>query len=129
MLTPLSNDDSLRLRAFFEEATYTEPSVRQHLGAAELPSRQLRNHPRLLDRTAAPTLLNVLLRWFWLAMPQSASTVAAQVPDGFLRVIQLTMVHQSFDLQQRNADFVLYVRVDFIFTLTLESITTQTETP
>jgi methylase of polypeptide subunit release factors len=80
MLTPLSTEDSRRLRAFFEDAGYTETSLRKHLGAAELPSRQLRNQARLLDRTSAPTPLNVLLRWFWLALPQDQLPVTEIIP-------------------------------------------------
>ena len=67
MLRVLSQDESRRLRMLFEEAGYTEPNLRKHLGAPELPSRHLRNLPRLLDRTSAPLPVNALLRWFWLA--------------------------------------------------------------
>src|ERR1017187_6799696 len=66
MLRLLDADSSRRLRKFFEETGYTEGNLRKHLGAAELPSRQLRNEARLLDRTSAPTPLNLLLRWFWI---------------------------------------------------------------
>src|SRR5438477_3867539 len=87
MLNLLSREDSLRLRNCFEEAGYNETSLKKHLGAAELPSRQLRNHARLLDRTAAPLLLNVLLRWFWLALPQKAAEVAPLVPADILSLL------------------------------------------
>lgn len=106
MLTTLRKEDSQRLRTLFEEAGYTEPTVRQHLGAAELPSRQLRNHPRLLDRTAAPTLLNALLRWFWLALPQAASSIAEQVPDEFLDLLLISgLVEATHD--QNGEDLLL----------------------
>jgi SAM-dependent methyltransferase len=84
MLNLLSSDDSRRLRVYFEEAGYTEPSLRKHLGAAELPSRHLRNHARLLDRTSAPLALNVLLRWFWLALPQSKKIAEDLIPGDIL---------------------------------------------
>ena len=71
MLRSLSREDFHRLRQFLDEAGYTEPILRKALGAAELPSRQLRNHSRLLDRTSEPTLLNLLLRWFWVGIPQN----------------------------------------------------------
>src|SRR5258708_37208936 len=87
MLTPLSQENSRRLRALFEEAGYTEPNLRKYLGAPELPSRQLRNQPRLLDRTSAPTLLNALLRWFWLGLAQSEAQIAAAVPAEFLSLL------------------------------------------
>jgi SAM-dependent methyltransferase len=87
MLTPLSREDSRRLRAFFEDAGYNETSLRKQLGAAELPSRQLRNQPRLLDRTSAPIPLNALLRWFWLALPQERDAVAEFIPADILSLM------------------------------------------
>jgi predicted RNA methylase len=86
MLQLLSNDDSLRLRSSFEEAGYTEANLKNHLGAAELPSYRLRNEPRLLDRTRDVTLLNSLLRWFWIGRAQSAKDVA-HVPQSLLRLL------------------------------------------
>lgn len=87
MLVPLSQEESRRVLAFFEEAGYTEANIRKHLVAAELPSRQLRNQPRLLDRTSEPTLLNALLRWFWLGLALSQSKVAEIVPREFLSLL------------------------------------------
>src|SRR5579863_2871912 len=87
MLNLLSSEDSHRLRAFFEDAGYTENSLRKHLGAAELPSRHLRNHARLLDRTSAPSALNVLLRWFWLARAQTRPETADLIPEDVLRLM------------------------------------------
>lgn len=80
MLTALSVDKSQTLRAFFEEAGYTESKLRKHLGAAELPSPRLRNRPRLADRMSAPTQLNVLLRWFWLGDSQKHDVAEQFVP-------------------------------------------------
>jgi predicted RNA methylase len=87
MLTPLSQEDSRRLRAFFEEAGYTEPNLRKYLGAPELPSRHLRNQPRLLDRTSAPTLLNTLLRWFWLGLALPEEQIVTAVPGELLSLL------------------------------------------
>ena len=86
MLQPLSIDDSLRLRSSFEEAGYTEANLKKHLGAAELPSYRLRNEPRLLDRTRDVTLLNTLLRWFWVGRSQTARDVA-HVPQSLLLLL------------------------------------------
>ncbi len=83
MLAPLSKEEFRRLLTCFEDAGYVEANLRKHLGAAELPSRQLRNEPRLLDRTAEPTLLNALLRWFWLGRPQTEAQAADSVPADF----------------------------------------------
>ena len=87
MLNLLSPEDSRRLRVFFDDAGYNEPSLRKHLGAAELPSRQLRNQARLLDRTSAPLPLNVLLRWFWLANAQDIAQVADLIPADILSLM------------------------------------------
>ncbi len=84
MLNLLSPEDSRRLRGFFEETGYTEPSLKKHLGAAELPSRHLRNHARLLDRTSGHVPLNALLRWFWLGVPVKAARVADLIPADIL---------------------------------------------
>lgn len=87
MLNPLCKDGSQRLRVFFEEAGYTEASLRKHFGAAELPSRQLRNEARLIDRTSADTSLNVLLRWFWLGHKQTAEQVGDLIPPEILEML------------------------------------------
>src|SRR5258708_24634068 len=81
MLKQLSAERSHRLTTFFEEAGYTESTLRKHLGAAELPSERLRNRARLLDRTSAATQLNTLLRWFWVGDAQDAEQSAALIPD------------------------------------------------
>src|SRR5215472_7149106 len=87
MLNLLSVDDAHRLRSWFEENGYNEASLRKHLGAAELPSRHLRNHARLLDRTSAPLPLNILLRWFWLALPQKKTEAADLIPGDILSLL------------------------------------------
>lgn len=87
MLTPLSVEASGRLRGWFEEAGYNEAKLQGYLGAAELPSRRLRNEPRLLDRTREVTLLNALLRWFWLGRGQTAEAVASVVPEELLQLL------------------------------------------
>src|SRR5580698_889921 len=76
MLTLLSSENSQRLRDFFVDAGYNESNLRKYLGAPELPSRALRNLSRLLDKTSAPTLLNALLRWFWLGCAQEKVATA-----------------------------------------------------
>jgi methylase of polypeptide subunit release factors len=87
MLRTLSVDASRRLRSWFDEAGYTEVNLLRYLGAAELPSRHLRNAPRLLDRTREVTLLNTLLRWFWLGLPQSDDEYTRAVPETLLRLL------------------------------------------
>ncbi len=87
MITPLSVEASGRLRGWFEEAGYSDGKLQGYLGAAELPSRLLRNQPRLLDRTREPTLINALLRWFWLGRSQTAEAVASVVPQPLLQLL------------------------------------------
>jgi SAM-dependent methyltransferase len=87
MLVILSTEESRRLLDYFREAGYEEANIRLHLGAVELPSRQLRNLPRLLDRTSEPTLLNALLRWFWIQHSQTAAQIAGLVPDELLSLL------------------------------------------
>jgi methylase of polypeptide subunit release factors len=97
MLKPLSKDDSRRLLVFFDEAGYTEPNLRKYLGAPELPSKHLRNQPRLLDRTSASTLLNALLRWFWLGHAQNETQIAAVVPGELLSLLNESGLLQAED--------------------------------
>jgi predicted RNA methylase len=87
MLTLLSHENSQRLRDFFTDAGYTEPNLRKYLGAPELPSRALRNLPRLLDKTSAPTLLDALLRWFWLGCAQNEAQTAKLVDGELLALL------------------------------------------
>jgi methylase of polypeptide subunit release factors len=99
MLRLLSADDSRHLRNLFEEFGYTEVNLLRYLGAAELPSKHLRNQARLLDRTREITLLNVLLRWFWLGLSQKAEAAVAVLPEAFLGLlIESGLVEETGDL-------------------------------
>jgi SAM-dependent methyltransferase len=103
MLNLLSAEDSHRLRSWFEETGYNETHLKKYLGAAELPSRQLRNHARLLDRTSAHVPLNALLRWFWLGVPLQASRVADLIPGEMLALMLQSglLKSEGEDLQPR----------------------------
>jgi hypothetical protein len=50
---------------------------------AELPSNRLRNLARLLGLTQEPTPLNILLRWFWVGVPQDVSDAILHLPSWF----------------------------------------------
>ena len=83
MLKIISPSDAQRLREFFLEAGYVEASLRKQGYFNELPSSRLRNLPRLLDSTSEPSLLNTLLRWFWLGVPHNAARAAEFIPSWF----------------------------------------------
>jgi hypothetical protein len=87
MLRPLSVENSGLLLRGIKEAGYSEADLRKHLGVVELPSRSLRNGPRLLDRTREPTILNTLLRWFWLGLPVSVENAADTLPENMLGLL------------------------------------------
>jgi len=72
LLKIISHSDAKRLKDFFLEAGYVEANLRKLGYFNELPSSRLRNLPRLLDSTSEPSLLNSLLRWFWLGVPHKA---------------------------------------------------------
>jgi len=86
MLRPLSTDDASRVREFFTTTGYTKDNLMDRLNFIELPSSRLRNLARLLDRTQSPSTLNALLRWFWLATPQTMAAVESLVPQWFIDI-------------------------------------------
>ena len=61
--------------------------MRKSLGHAELPSRQLRNHARLLDRTSAPSEIHTLIRWFWVGLPQPRTEAESRVSKELLSLL------------------------------------------
>ncbi|MBK5294735.1 MAG: methyltransferase [Acidobacteriia bacterium] len=85
MLTPLAQGEANRLRDYFSQCNYTTEGLREVLVVNELASRQLRNLPRLLDRTGEGTPLHVLMRWFCFGVPVEAGAAAGAIPD---RIIQ-----------------------------------------
>jgi hypothetical protein len=80
LLKTLSPEDAGQLRDFFARANYTGPGILDVLRRDELPSRQLRNLPRLLYRTSAGTLLDILLRLFVLGVPVDGALVQQSIP-------------------------------------------------
>jgi SAM-dependent methyltransferase len=75
LLKIISHSDAMRFKEFLLESGYVEADLRKRGYFNELPSSRLRNLPRLLDSTSEPSLLNTLLRWFWLGVPQKAEFV------------------------------------------------------
>lgn len=84
MLNLISPDDAAALRDFLLQSGYAENGLREKGYFTELPSSRLRNLPRLLDRTAEMDRLNILLRWFWLGVPQEASRATGFLPSSFI---------------------------------------------
>lgn len=78
--------DADRLRTFFRDCGYTETNLKR-LGFRDLASSRLRNLPRLRYKTAEPSTLNTLLRWFWLGLPQARSEVQNHVPSQVLNLL------------------------------------------
>jgi len=75
LLKIISHSDAKRFKDFLLESGYVEADLRKRGYFNELPSSRLRNLPRLLDSTSEPSLLNTLLRWFWLGVPHKAEFV------------------------------------------------------
>jgi predicted RNA methylase len=83
----VSPGDARRLREFLARAGYNEQKLGEVFGLIELPSVRQRNVARLLDRTREPGPLNVLLRWFWIGVEQSATAVEAFVPRSIVDLL------------------------------------------
>ena len=86
MLKPLSSDEARRLREFLTESHYTAAQFRETPALRDPPNRS-GNLPVLLERTREPSPLSVLLRWFFLGVPQEAQAVAGLVPEPMLRLM------------------------------------------
>jgi methylase of polypeptide subunit release factors len=86
VLNSISASDAARLRDFLLQSGYSEDRLREKGYFTELPSSRLRNLPRLLDRTGEMDPLNILLRWFWLGVPQEASSTSALLPSWFMEL-------------------------------------------
>ncbi len=84
VLTPLSISDAQRVRDFLAKANFETEHLHRCGYFMELPSARLRNHARLLDAVREPGVLNTLLRWFWLNVPQEPSVYAEWIPSWFL---------------------------------------------
>ncbi len=86
MLTPPTPDDARRLHDYLAAANYTHKYFQETAALRELPLRSGGN-PELIERTAELSVLNVLLRWFFLGLPQAAAAVGDFLPDGILRTL------------------------------------------
>ncbi len=79
MLTPLTASPR-QLREFLAGAGFTFERFMNDPTLRDVPSSRLGNLPALMERTAEPTALNVLLRWFLLGQPQDIESIASLIP-------------------------------------------------
>jgi methylase of polypeptide subunit release factors len=79
MLKPLSPQDAQRLREFLGEANYTHEEFQSRQTLLEVPSIASHNLPFLLDGTREPSVLNLLLRWFYLGVPSEGELAASLI--------------------------------------------------
>jgi methylase of polypeptide subunit release factors len=86
MLTPLAASPR-QLREFLIDAGFTFERFKDDPTLRDLPSRRLGNLPFLLECTAEPTALHVLLRWFFLGQPQEIERFAGLIPDAVLTTL------------------------------------------
>jgi len=80
MLRIPSSDEAARLRAFLMDSGYTSSGVREILHVGDLPSRRLRNVPRMLYSTRERTRANLLIRWFLIGAAVEESEALAVAP-------------------------------------------------
>ena len=86
MLNPPSPDDARRLREFLSASGYTHKNFQEMPLLRELPLGRS-GSPELKEHTATPTPMNVLLRWFFLGMTQTAPAAAEAVPADVIGVM------------------------------------------
>ena len=84
MLKPLDPENASRLRTFFHDAGYTHDQFRLNPLLRDLPSRRAGNLPFLLEGTREVTLLNLLVRCFFLGVPCESLALSKFVPGRIL---------------------------------------------
>jgi methylase of polypeptide subunit release factors len=75
------------LREFLREANFTHEALERQRFPLELPSRDSGNLPLLLDHTREPSLLNLLLRWFFIGVPAESELAASLVAEPVLSLM------------------------------------------
>ncbi len=113
MLTPLSNGDSQGIRAFLKDAGFVHDTFRESPWLRELP-KNAADLAYMLERTAGPGVLNLLVRLFFLGVPQPSEAAAGHIPASVLQAMeQCGIVHRD------GADLVPNVMLtpcdDFVF--------------
>src|SRR5256885_1573697 len=98
MLTPLPPEGARLVREFLIGAGYTHEQFRRNAALREVPSRRLGNLPALVERTRVPSLLNALIRLYFLGVPVEAESITGQIP----RIVVLLMLESG--LLSRDGD-------------------------
>jgi hypothetical protein len=81
MLTPLPPEGARLVREVLIGAGYTHEQFRRNPTLREVPSRRLGNLPALVERTRDPSLLNALIRLYFLGVPVETQSIAGQIPQ------------------------------------------------
>ena len=113
MLVPLSSDDARRLREFFGDADFTHEQFRKNPSLRELPGRD-GDLASLLEKLRDPSVINMLLRWFILGVPQEAEAVAGLLPEPVLRIMLEAGLLRR-DENQLAANVLMTPCEDFLF--------------
>ena len=87
MVNFISPSSAERLRNFFLQAGYAEHAVARTLDLLDISAKQDCGSEELMERTKEQTALNVLLRWFWIGVPQEASAVKDLVPSRIAEIL------------------------------------------
>ena len=79
MLKPLSNDDAQRIRGWLKDSGFVHDTFRESPWLRELPKNSA-DLAYMMERTGRPDVLNLLVRLFFLGVPQDTSSVAGLIP-------------------------------------------------
>ncbi len=97
MLNLISQEDAARIRAFFEQAAYTQENLLKEAYYRELPSSRLRNVPRLLLLTEENTPINILARMFLIGTTVPRIQFREHVPDHVSEILLRSGLVTAFE--------------------------------
>ena len=112
MLEQSLQDQFGRLRAFFRDSGYTEQDVKELLGSSTPPPLQAR--PKAMYLTRERSLLNVLLRLFFLNEPVESRVARTTLPDWFIDFCTEAKMLTD-ENGQTVANIVLVPAADYLF--------------
>jgi protein-L-isoaspartate O-methyltransferase len=113
MLKPLSNGDAQGIRAYLKDSGFVHDTFRESPWLRELP-KNAADLAFMLERTAHPGLLNLLVRLFFLGVPQGAEAAAGHIPASVLQDMERCGI-----VRREGAELVSNVMLtpcdDFVF--------------